>query len=313
MGGVLFSMLIKFTVKDFIADKRYKNLSVKTVEGYQSVLDMFHDYCTKNEIVNIEDVSHITVKNFLIELQTEKGNNPTSSNNKLRILKNYFNWCEENEIITTKQNVCKKVTYAKEEIILQPFSDHHIEKMLGYLRRNKVRERTFHNYRDYTIIIFLLGSGVRLGELVNLKWNDLDLVNGSATILGKKRELSSIPMTEKLCKELLEFRVYCEQHFGSLGTYVFPTSKNTQLQPETVKTMFKRLKKVMGFRDVRLSCHTFRTTFAVKCIQNGMDAFTLQRLLRHSDISMTNRYVRMFGTALKSVNDKFNPLNNIQL
>lgn len=306
-------MLIKFAVKDFIADKKYKNLSSKTVEGYVSVLDMFHDYCTKNEIVGVHDLSPQSVKSFLMQLQNERSNNPTSRNNKLRILKNFFNWLQENDVITDKQNICKKVNYAKEDIIIQPFSDYHIEQMLGYLRRIKHREQTFYAIRDYTIIVFLLGTGVRLGELVNLKWTDIDLKNGSASILGKKRELSSVPLTEKLCKEIAEFRMYSEQHFNKLGQYVFPTDKNTQLSPESVKTIFKRLKKIMNFKDVRLSCHTFRSTFAVRCIQNGMDAFTLQRLLRHTDISMTNRYVRMFGTALKTQNEKFNPLNSISI
>ncbi|SCW57329.1 Site-specific recombinase XerD [Paenibacillus tianmuensis] len=264
-------------------------------------------------MVSIYDVSSLTVKSFLIELQNENGNNATSSNNKLRVLKNFYNWLQENEIINEKQNVCKKVNYAKEDIVIKPFSDYHIEQMLGYLRRIKQRERTFYAIRDYSIIVFLLGTGVRLGELVNLKWSDMDLKNGSASILGKKRELSSVPLTEKLCKELAEFRVYCEKHFDNIGQYVFPTDRNTQLQAESIKTIFKRLKKIMNFKDVRLSCHTFRSTFAVRCIQNGMDAFTLQRLLRHNDISMTNRYVRMFGTALKTQNEKFNPLNDIKL
>ncbi|RUS47616.1 tyrosine-type recombinase/integrase [Cohnella sp. AR92] len=304
-------MLIKFAVKDFIADKNYKNLSSKTIDGYVSVLDMFQAYCSKNEIVSVHDVSAQTVKSFLMTLQNEKGNNPTSRNNKLRVLKNFFNWMYENEIITEKQNICKKVNYAKEEIIIQPFTDYHIEQMLGFLRRTKQRERSYYAIRDYTIIVFLLGTGVRLGELIGLKWTDVELKSGSASILGKKRELSSVPLTERLCKELAEFRLYCEQHFGELGIYVFPTDKNTQLHEESVKTIFKRLKRIMNFKDVRLSCHTFRSTFAVRCIQNGMDAFTLQRLLRHNDISMTNRYVRMFGTALKTQNEKFNPLNSI--
>ncbi|MED4780936.1 tyrosine-type recombinase/integrase [Brevibacillus choshinensis] len=306
-------MLIKFAIKDFIADKKYKHLSNNTLGVYDLVLHMFQDYCSRNEIVSIHDVSAQTVKSFLIELQNEKGNNATSSNNKLRVLKNFYNWLQENEIIIEKQNVCKKVNYAKEDIVIQPFSDHHIEQMLGYLRRIKQRECTYYAIRDYTIIVFLLGTGVRLGELVNLKWSDIDLKHGSATILGKKRELSSVPLTDKLSKEIAEFKVYCEQHFGIIGEYVFSTDKNTQLQSESLKTIFKRLKKVMNFKDVRLSCHTFRSTFAVRCIQNGMDAFTLQRLLRHSDIAMTNRYVRMFGTALKSQNDKFNPLNSIRI
>ncbi|MFX3637071.1 MAG: tyrosine-type recombinase/integrase [Candidatus Pristimantibacillus sp.] len=303
-------MLIKFAIKDFIADKKYKNLSIKTVEGYVSVLDMFQDYCTSNEIVSVHNLSAQTIKSFLMQLQ---GNNPTSRNNKLRILKNFFNWLQENEIISEKQNVCKKVSYAKEDIEIQPFSDYHIDQILGYLRRIKQRQQTYYAIREYTIIVFLLGTGVRLGELVSLKWSDIDFKGGSASILGKKRELSSVPLTERLSKELAEYRVYCEQHFDGLGVYVFPTDKNTQLQSESIKTIFKRLKKAMNFKDVRLSCHTFRSTFAVRCIQNGMDAFTLQRLLRHTDISMTNRYVRMFGTALKSQNEKFNPLNSINI
>ena len=70
------------------------------------------------------------------------------------------------------------MAYAKEEIKIEVFTDAHISQMLGYLRRVKKRERTFHAYRNYVMIIFLLGSGCRLGETVHLRWNDVDMVNG---------------------------------------------------------------------------------------------------------------------------------------
>ena len=54
------------------------------------------------------------------------------------------------------------------------------------------------------LVVFLLGTGVRLGELVNLKWHDIDLKNGTVTIFGKKREQISIPIANKLIKELCE-------------------------------------------------------------------------------------------------------------
>lgn len=65
-------MLIKFAVKDFIADKKYKNHSAKTLDGYVSMLDMFQTYCSKREIISVHDVSAQTVKSFLMELQNEK-------------------------------------------------------------------------------------------------------------------------------------------------------------------------------------------------------------------------------------------------
>jgi integrase/recombinase XerD len=80
-----------------------------------------------------------------------------------------------------------------------------------------------------------------------------------------------------------------------------------------VKCIFKRLKKVMDFNGVRLSAHTFRHTFAVRMVKAGADAFTVQKMLRHTALSMTMRYVNLYGTALKEQNDKFNPLNAIEL
>lgn len=69
----------------------------------------------------------------------------------------------------------------------------------------------------------------------------------------------------------------------------------------------------MNFKDVRLSSHTFRHTFCQRCIQSGMSTFAVQRLMRHSSIVVTERYAAMWGNDLKEQNDKFNPLNTIDI
>lgn len=159
---------------------------------------------------------------------------------------------------------------SKEEIEIKPFSDSHIKQVLGYLRRSKQRDRTIYAYRDFMICVTLLGSGIRLGDL---KWDDISLTSGSISIIGLKRELSFIPLTEKLVKELSEYRVFCEQYFGRLGKYVFTTDRNTQLRPDAIKSIFKRIKEAMSFKDdIRVSAHAFRHTFALKAFQNGIDA-----------------------------------------
>lgn len=85
--------------------------------------------------------------------------------------------------------------------------------MLTYYARMKYRHKSFFAYRDYTIILTLVGTGVRLGELCNLTWNNIDFKNRTVTVIGKKRQQSSIPMTDKLKKELAEYKVFIEQHF----------------------------------------------------------------------------------------------------
>lgn len=298
--------MLKFAIAEFRDDREYKNLSPRTIESYLLTLTEFQDFCGKQEIVNVEDVTQAIVKSYLLYCQKERNNNPTTRNSKLHTLKIFFNFLEQNEVIESKNNPIKRLFYVKEDIKIEAFNDHHINQMLGYLRRIKQRERTFTAYRDYVICITLLGTGMRLGEMINLQWSDIDFKSGTVTVWGKKREQSSIPMTEKLIKELSEYQVFCRQHFNELSQFVFTTDKhNKQMSVDGAKTIFRRLKKVMGFKDVRLSAHTFRHTFAHKMLMNGCDIFTLQKMLRHSQISMTQRYLAIWGTALREQNDKY--------
>ncbi|QRG66008.1 tyrosine-type recombinase/integrase [Brevibacillus choshinensis] len=304
-------MLLKFAIKDFRDDREYKNLSSRTIENYLGNLQEFHDYCVGKSILNVTDVTQNTIKEYLLYCQREKKNNITTSNSKLHVLKIFFNYLQEIEVITEKENPTKRMKYGKEEIKIEVFQDSHIKKMLGYYQRIKQREKSFYAYRDYTIIVFLLGTGVRLGELVNLRWSDINMVSGTITVWGKKRQQSSIPITDKLMKELCEYKVFCQQVFGRVSDYVFTTTENEKLSENALKFIFKRLKTIMNFTDVRLSTHTFRHSFAHRMLMNGCDVFTLQKMLRHNNIAMTQRYLAIWGTALKEQNDRYNPLNNI--
>lgn len=80
-----------------------------------------------------------------------------------------------------------------------------------------------------------------------------------------------------------------------------------------VQNVFKRLAKIMNFKDVRLTAHTFRHSFCQRCIQSGMSTFAVQKLMRHSSIKMTEKYAAMWGNDLRDQNDKYNPLNNLEV
>jgi integrase/recombinase XerD len=273
-------MLMKFAVKDFRDDREYKNLSPKSISSYLLTLEEFQKFCFQQEIIDVNDITASIVKSYLLYCQNERKNNPSTKNTKLHTLKIFFNFLEQSEVITTKQNPCKKLGYAMEEIKIEVFSDHQIKQMLGYFQRLKYRDKSFYAYRDYTTIVFLLGTGVRLGEFINLKWSQVDFKNGLITVWGKKRQQSSIPLTDKLIKELCEYRLFCERHSDILPDFVFTNREGLALTTNAVKCIFKR---------------------------------SLQRMLRHSDLRMTQRYLAIWGTALKEQNDKYNPLNNLEI
>lgn len=303
-------MLLKFAIKDFLEDRELKSLSPYTLAGYKRTLDEFYQFCIDKEIINIEDVTTNTIKSYLIFCQKERKNNARTLNHKFFNLRIFFNYMEEIEVIAQKKAPTRKLSPVKEAVKIQVFTDEQVRQMLKYYQRMKYRDKTYFAYRDYTIIVTLVGTGIRLGELCNLKWTEIDMVNNTITVWGKKRQQSSIPMTDKLKKELCEYQVFCKQT-DQLGEYVFVNDKKNRMTENAIKCVFKRLKKIMNFSDARVSAHTFRHYVAVKMIRQGCDVFTVQRILRHTDIKMTMRYVNLFGTALAEQNNKYNPLNSI--
>lgn len=306
-------MLLKFAIKDFLADREFRNLRPDTVTSYRYTLDGFHDYCIKNSVVDTSGVTPATIKGYLLHCKKECANNPTSMNHKLRNLRVFFGYLESIEIITSKHNPSTKVDYLKADVQIEAFTEDHIRKMLGYYQRLKRRGSEFFAFRDYAIIITLLSTGMRIGELCNMKWSDIDTLNDVIKLRGKKRDQSTIPMVDKLKRELQEYHLFVDNIFGKSCEYVFTNKYNQHLTPNAAKHIFQRLAEVMNFKDVRLSAHTFRHTFAVNMVMAGADAFTVQKLLRHSTLTMTLRYVHLYGQQLAEKNNKYNPLNTMKI
>lgn len=300
-------LYLKFAVQNFLEDREYRNLSTKSIEIYKTTLIEFQSFCGNNDIINAEDITQDVIKQYIVYCKNERGNSPTSCNHKLNNLKIWINYLtEELEIFDEKSKPTKKLKYQKTDVRIEVFTDNQIKQMLAYYRKMKSIEKGFYAVRDFTAIYTLLGTGIRLGELANLTWDSIDFINFNLTVYGKKRQESSLPLTEKLKKELSDYKAYCEQYLNNLPEYIFTNSQGKKLTDNAIKCVFKRLKNVMGFQ---VNAHKFRHTFAHKYIMAGGDPFSLQRMLRHNNLNTTQRYVNMWGSALREQNEKYSPLN----
>lgn len=303
-------LLLKFAFQDFLDDRKFKNTTKKNILNYQTLLGEFINYCIENEVVNVGDITYSHVRQYLLNCQ-EKGNKAGTVNTKLLRIRAFLNYMEECEVI--KNNPAKKVKMQKNDVKIDVFSDEQIKQMLNFYRRIKQREKTYVAYRDYMIIVVILGTGIRRGEIINLQWSDIDFVNKSISVFGKTRRKETIPITDKLAKELAGYQTFCKQYWGNLSDYVFVKRDNKQLTENALMLVFQYLQKKMNFKDVRVSAHTFRHTFCHRLAMSGMSAFAIQKLMRHQSIAVTMKYVAMWGNELRKQNDKYNPLNSLDI
>ncbi|QHA36872.1 tyrosine-type recombinase/integrase [Rossellomorea marisflavi] len=304
-------MNVKLAVKDFLEECELKNLSPYTRTTYRRVLRNFTHYCQAAEILEVTDIDRPAIKGFLLYCRNEFGNSPNTINLKLRIVKAFVNYLINEDLYDESKKPFRNVSYGKVDTRVEIFTEDHLRQILRYFEKES-RNKPYHAYRNRTIVLMLLSTGIRRGELVNLRWRDIDLDSGMITVFGKKRRENDVPLASKMCAEMVQFRQFCEEYFdGEVGDHVFCSSKGRKLRPEAIGTIFKRLKKRFGWEDVRLSPHTLRHTFASYVVKGGMDSITVQRILRHESLQMTQRYINMWGHDLRESNEKYNPLNHL--
>lgn len=132
------------------------------------------------------------------------------------------------------------------------------------------------------MVIVALDTGMRLSELMNLKWEEVDFNRGEVAVRntksGKDRR---IPLTERVMSVLKERR----ENNGTIE-YVFPRAKGKQ--PWRVRSAFVRACEKASIKGLRF--HDLRHTCATRLVTGGVDLATVQKFIGHQDVRMTLRY-----------------------
>lgn len=277
----------------FMQEQQFRGNSTYTLDYYKRSLSMFIDFCSAE--IDIEDLDIMTFKAYQLHISEHRDINKISVRTYARAVKVFYRWLYfENyiDIDINRLNLMK----ANKDVIL-PLSDKEVRLLLSSFDNN-----SYLSCRDKSICMLMLDCGLRLGEVVNLKINDIDFVNRYFVINGKGSKQRVVPFGSSVSFQLSLYFSY-RTSISSASTSVFLTKKHTDITHNTIKMMFSRLKKKKGLS--RIYPHLLRHTFATNYVYNGGNLEVLRVLMGHSTINITQIYIHL-AAQMHLINDNYN-------
>ncbi len=294
--------------------------SQNTIDWYASNLRRFLQFLRNRQLPDsIEDIGIREVRDFIFYLQNEvtrwesnpytrdgRRLSPFSVQGYVRTIKAFWSWLVAEGYIQNNPMEKLKIPKVPRKVIAT-FTPEQIEKMIKQLDLNK--QRTF---RDYTIILLLLDTGIRLSELANLRIEDVDFKQSCLLVTGKGSKERIVPIGTQVRRQLWRYSsAFRPEPYLSENTNLFLTTSGNPLKRGAIRLMISRLGVRAGISGVRCSAHTFRHTFAKQYLMQGGDIFSLQRILGHSSLEMVRVYVNLATSDVSKQHRKYSPVDNI--
>lgn len=221
-----------------------------------------------------------TISNFLRDMQTK--NKPSTINSYLNAIKSYLLFINKSDIILPKK--LKEPKYLPQNFDEKYLEERVIPALLFTDKRNALKYKA--------IFYFLFYSGIRVGEIDNIKRADFNLDKNEVRVyIPKTKEERIVLYTEKAKKAIQEYFDYEPEETNAFNT----TSA-------MIKQKCYRMKKYLP--EINFHPHIFRHSFAIFVLKKGIDIGTLKTLMGHHSIASTTRYSELNNTQIKEIWDK---------
>ena len=286
--------------KQFQKQNEVKNLSPETIKFYSAKAKTFFLFLEDVE-QRIDTITEEDVEDYILYFKEKGTVSDTTINTNLRMVRAFLYWCMERGYM---ERFPIRMIRA-DDTIKEPYTADELERLLKAPDKSTC---SFAEYRNWVIVNFLLGTGCRASTLINLRIGDVDL--SASTVLFqhmKTRNQIVAPLTRRLGRLLEEYLDY--RNGTAPEDPLFISEYGTALSRSTLENAIWAYNHKRGVE--KTSVHLFRHTYAKLYIQAGGDPFRLQKLLGHSDLSMTRRYVALYADDLKANYDALNPLEQM--
>lgn len=273
-------------LKMFLAAKKIEGCSERTIKYYRmTIQNLLSAIKTTVRKVTTEEI-----REYLSDYQKINNCSNVTIDNVRRNISSFFSWLEEEDYIL--KSPMKRIHKIKTKTVVKnTISDEGIEKL-----RDHCRER-----RDLAIIDLLYSTGIRVGELVNLNIDDIDLEGRECVVYGKGGKERRVYFDAKAKVHLKE---YIEnRRDDNEALFVTLDAPYDRLKISGVEIRLRNLGKQLNLEKIHP--HKFRRSMATRAIDKGMPIEQVQKILGHSQIDTTMQYAMVNQNNVKTAHQKY--------
>lgn len=272
-------------LKMFLDAKRIEGCSERTIEYYRKTIEHLITTVT----TPVRKITTEEMREYLAEYQKINNCSNVTVDNIRRNISSFFSWLEEEDYIL--KSPMKRIHKIKTKTVVKSvISDETIEKLRDYCTE----------IRDLAMIDLLYSTGMRVGELVRLNRDDINLEYRECIVYGKGDKERRVYFDAKAkvhLKEYLESRTDDND-----ALFVTLNSPHKRLKISGVEIRIRELGRSVSLE--RIHPHKFRRTMATRAIDKGMPIEQVQKILGHSQIDTTMQYAMVNQTNVKNSHQK---------
>ena len=275
-----------------------QGLSENTLSAYSSDLRIFAKWLKDKSLL---DVDTGDLSGFLASRYKEGIGNRSSARILSSLRRFYGYFIRENKITIDPTALIESPHIGRSLPV--SLSEHDVELLL-----NAPEVTNRQGFRDKTMLEMLYATGLRVSELVGLKFEQISFRQGVVRIIGKGNKERLVPVGEEAMSWLEAYMTQARK--TTLGErqsdYLFVTNRADGMTRQAFWHIIKRHAKKAGINK-ELSPHTLRHAFATHLLNHGADLRVVQLLLGHADLSTTQIYTHIARERLKDLHSKFHP------
>ena len=270
----------------FLAAKRIEGCSERTINYYQITVKHLLS-CTNT---SVRKITTEEIREYLSDYQKLNNCSNVTIDNIRRNISSFFSWLEEEDYIL--KSPMKRIHKIKTKTVVKnTISDEGIERLRDYCKEK----------RDLAIIDLLYSTGIRVGELVNLNIDDIDLEGRECVVYGKGDKERRVYFDSKAKVHLKE---YIDNRIDdNKALFVTLDAPYDRLKISGVEIRLRKLGRELQLE--RIHPHKFRRSMATRAIDKGMPIEQVQKILGHSQIDTTMKYAMVNQSNVKSAHKKY--------